>query len=229
MNYPLISEYIESIMSAEDNFDKLSYLEPVLGNDGLPIMNSGNFAVIFKMKDKRNGALYALKCFTKEQEGRDENYKLIENELDDINSAYLVTFKYFKKELFVDTHQTNETEFPVLLMDWVEGMNLDNYIRSNLNNNFVLEKLAYDFCKMSAWLYAQPFAHGDLKPDNILVKADGNIVIIDYDGMYVPSMRGEKAKEVGSPNFRHPLRTEIDFNERIDDFSLILISLSLKA
>lgn len=229
MNYPLISEYIDSIISADDNFEKLSYLQPVVGNDGLPIMTSGNFAVIFKMEDKRNGKLYALKCFTKEQEGRDENYILIENELEEINSPYLVTFKYFKKELFVDTHQTIETEFPVLLMDWVEGMNLDNYIRSNLNNNFVLEKLAYDFCKMSAWLYAQPFAHGDLKPDNILVRADGSIVIIDYDGMYVSSMRGQKAKEVGSPNFRHPLRTEIDFNERIDDFSLILISLSLKA
>ena len=94
MNYPLISEYIESIMSAEDNFDKLSYLEPVLGNDGLPIMNSGNFAVIFKMEDKRNGALYALKCFTKEQEGRDENYKLIENELDDVFNKYCAEKKF---------------------------------------------------------------------------------------------------------------------------------------
>lgn len=30
MNYPLISEYIEAIRSAEDNFDKLSKLRPVL-------------------------------------------------------------------------------------------------------------------------------------------------------------------------------------------------------
>lgn len=46
MNYPLISEYIESIKSAEDNFEELSYLMPVLGDDGLPVMTSSNFAVI---------------------------------------------------------------------------------------------------------------------------------------------------------------------------------------
>ena len=30
MNYPLIAEYIEAIRSAEDNFDKLSNLRPLL-------------------------------------------------------------------------------------------------------------------------------------------------------------------------------------------------------
>ena len=33
MNYPLLSEYIESIKSAEDNFNELSYLRSVL-DDG---------------------------------------------------------------------------------------------------------------------------------------------------------------------------------------------------
>ena len=76
MSYPLISEYIEAIKSAEDNFKELEYLRPVLGDDGQPIMSSGNFAVVFKMKDQRNGKLYAVKCFTKDQEGRSESYKL---------------------------------------------------------------------------------------------------------------------------------------------------------
>ena len=31
MNYPLLSEYIEAIKSAEDNFEELSYLKLVLG------------------------------------------------------------------------------------------------------------------------------------------------------------------------------------------------------
>ena len=35
MNYPLISEYIEDIKSAEDNFEELSYLSLVLDDDGL--------------------------------------------------------------------------------------------------------------------------------------------------------------------------------------------------
>ena len=70
MNYPLISEYIESILNAEDNFDKLSHLRPVFNETGSPIMSSGNFAVVFKMTDGEK--YYAIKCFTKEQEGREK-------------------------------------------------------------------------------------------------------------------------------------------------------------
>ena len=97
MNYPLISEYIESIKLAEDNFDELSYLRPVLDADGQPVMSSGNFAVVFKMKDERNGRLYAVKCFMKEQEGRAESYKLIADELELISSNYLTPIKYLEK------------------------------------------------------------------------------------------------------------------------------------
>ena len=68
-----------------------------------------------------------------------------------------------------------------------------------------------------------------MKPDNILVRDDGTLVLVDYDGMYVPSMKGEKAYEIGSPDFRHPQRTADDFDERIDDFSIASIALSLKA
>ena len=229
MNYPLISEYIEAIKSAEDNFEELSYLRPVLDDDGLPVMTSGNFAVIFKMKDDAKGKFYALKCFTREQEGRAEAYRQITEELENVDSPYLVPIRYLEKELFVDTAQTDETEFPVLLMDWVEGETLDKYLRENLDDKYALEMLAYRFSQLAQWLIPQPFAHGDLKPDNILVRDDGTLVLVDYDGMYVPAMKGQKARELGSPDFRHPLRTENDFDEHIDDFPLVSILLSLKA
>ena len=229
MNYPLISEYIEAIKSAEDNFEELSYLRPVLGDDGLPVMTSGNFAVVFKMKDERNGKLYAVKCFTMEQEGRSESYKLIADELEFVSSNYLTPIRFLEKELFVDTEQTSETEFPVLLMDWVEGKTLDKYIKENSDEKYILEMLTFQFCKMASWMIFQPFAHGDLKPDNILIKEDGHIVLVDYDGMYVPAMKGQKARELGSPNYRHPQRTIDEFDRHIDDFPLVTITMSLKA
>ena len=228
MNYPLISEYIESIKSAEDNFDELSYLRPVLDNMGQPVMSGGNFAVVFKMKDERDGKFYAVKCFTREQEGRAESYKLIADELEFVSSNYLTPIKYLENELFVDTKSSDEEEFPVLLMDWVEGKTLDKYLRENLGDKYALETLAYRFSQLAQWLMPQPFAHGDLKPDNILVREDGTLVLVDYDGMYVPAMKGQKARELGSPDFRHPSRTEGDFDEHIDDFSLVTILLSLK-
>ena len=229
MNYPLISEYVEAIKAAEDNFDQLKHLRPVLGEDGEPVMTSGNFAVVFKMKDGQTGKLHAVKCFLKEQEGRAEAYRQIAEELEFVSSTFLTPIKYLDKELFVDSANSEDSEFPVLLMDWVEGQMLDKYIREQIDDQYELSLLAYQFSRLAMWLMPQPFAHGDLKPDNILVKEDGTLVLVDYDGMYVPAMKGQKARELGSPDFRHPGRTEEVFDDHIDDFSLASILLSLKA
>ena len=229
MNYPLLSEYIESIKLVEDNFEELKHLRPVLDEDGKPVMSSGNFAVVFKMKDEQTGKLHAVKCFLKEEESRAEAYRMIAEELELVNSSYLTPIRYLDKELFVDSNVTNETEFPILLMDWVEGKTLDKYIRENIDDQYALEMLAYQFSRLAMWLLPQPFAHGDLKPDNIIVRDDGSLVLVDYDGMYVPTMKGQKARELGSPDFRHPSRTADEFNEHIDDFPIASILLSLKA
>ena len=229
MNYPLISEYVEAIKAAEDNFDQLKHLRPVLDDDGEPVMTSGNFAVVFKMKDEQTGKLHAVKCFLKEQEGRAEAYRQIAEELEYVSSTFLTPIKYLDKELFVDSSNSEDSEFPVLLMDWVEGQTLDKYIREHIDDQYEMSLLAYQFSRLAMWLMPQPFAHGDLKPDNILVKSDGTLVLVDYDGMYVPVMKGQRARELGSPDFRHPGRTEEVFDDHIDDFSLASILLSLKA
>lgn len=229
MNYPLISEYVEAIKAAEDNFDQLKHLRPVLGEDGEPVMTSGNFAVVFKMKDEQTGKLHAVKCFLKEQEGRAEAYRQIAEELEFVSSTFLTPIKYLDKEMFVDSANSEDSEFPVLLMDWVEGQTLDKYIREHIDDQYELSLLAYQFSRLAMWLMPQPFAHGDLKPDNILVKEDGTLVLVDYDGMYVPAMKGQKARELGSPDFQHPNRKDTDFDDHIDDFSFACILLSLKA
>lgn len=230
MTYPLISEYVEAIESAEDNFGELANLRPVTGSDGKPVMTSGNFAVVFKMRHALTGRLYAVKCFTRDQPGRAESYRMIADELECVSSSFLVHFSYHEKELYVDTDRSDEAEFPVLLMDWVEGMNLDQYLRQHMGDKDALRVLAFRFSKLAMWLTTQPFAHGDVKPDNIMVRNDdGSLVLIDYDGMYVPAMRGQRARELGSPDFRHPSRTEDAFNEHADDFPLASMLLSLRA
>ena len=229
MQYPLISEYIDAISMAEDNLDELSHLVPVLDKKGKPVMSGGNFAVVFKMQDSTTGKYYALKCFTREQDTRQENYIKIADELSHVSSSYIIGVRYLPKELFVDTTQSSEEEFPVLLMDWVEGQTLDNYLRNNIDQPAVIRKLSDSFNRMAIWLLSQPFAHGDLKPDNIIVNTAGELVLVDYDGMYVPSMKGMKSKETGSPNFRHPQRSDAWFDETIDDFSLSLMATALYA
>ena len=133
-----------------------------------------------------------------------------------------------EKELFVDS-QCEEDEFPVLLMDWVEGETMEAYIAANYRNQSAMSMLSYRFGKMAAWLRTQSFSHGDIKPDNIIVRPDGSLTLVDYDGMFVPSMKGSQSPTIGTKDFSHPLRTVDDFDETIDDFSLASIALSLKA
>ena len=62
-----------------------------------------------------------------------------------------------------------------------------------------------------------------------MVRPDGTLTLVDYDGMFVPTMKGQKSPTVGTKDFSHPLRTINDFDETIDDFALASIALSLKA
>ena len=228
MQYPLISEYVRAIQDASNNLDELAHLVPVQDDHGEPYRSSGAFAVVFKMKDEQTGKCYALKCFTEEQEGRAEAYRQIADELEFVDSSYITSVKYLDKEIFVDSSCEGD-EFPVLLMDWIDGETMESYIAENYQDNYAMAMLCYRFCKMAAWLRSQPFAHGDIKPDNIMVRPDGNLTLVDYDGMFVPAMKGLESPTIGTKDFSHPLRTVDDFDETIDDFALASIALSLKA
>ena len=229
MQYPLISEYVRAIQDASNNLDELAHLVPVQDDHGEPYRSSGAFAVVFKMKDEQTGKCYALKCFTEEQEGRAEAYRQIADELEFVDSSYITSVKYLDKEIFVDSSSCEEDDFPVLLMDWIDGETMETYIAENYQDNYAMAMLCYRFCKMAAWLRSQPFAHGDIKPDNIMVRPDGNLTLVDYDGMFVPAMKGQKSPTIGTKDFSHPQRTVDDFDETIDDFALASIALSLKA
>ena len=227
MQYPLISEYVRAIQDAASNLDKLAHLEPVADKHGEPYRSSGAFAVVFKMRDPKTGRCYALKCFTEEQEGRAEAYRRIADELETVDSNYLTTVKYYEGELFVDS--PCDDCFPVLLMDWIEGETMEAYVAAHCRDTYAMSMLCYRFCRMAAWLRSQPFAHGDIKPDNVMVRDDGTLALVDYDGMFVPTMKGQKSPTIGTKDFSHPLRTVDDFDETIDDFTLASIALSLKA
>ncbi len=228
MQYPLISEYVAAIRDAGDNLDQLKNLVPVPDDHGEPYRSSGAFAVVFKMKDEQTGKCYALKCFTEEQQDRAEAYRQIADELEMIDSPYVTSVKYLEKEFFVDSI-CEDDEFPVLMMDWIDGETMEAYIAKNYQDSYAMSMLCYRFCKLAMWLRSQPFAHGDIKPDNIMVRPDGSLTLVDYDGMFVPSMKGQQSPTIGTKDFSHPDRTINDFDETIDDFALSNIALSLKA
>lgn len=107
MQYPTILEYVKAIQNAGANLDWLAHLSPVLDDHGEPYLMSGDSSVVFKMQDKSSGKYYALKCFTKAQNGSADA------------SSNIGCVKYLEKELLV-LCQGKEEKYPVELMEWVD-------------------------------------------------------------------------------------------------------------
>lgn len=223
--FPSITKYISSLAFAPDIFSKYTTLLPVKDQKGDLIFSSGNYAVVFKMLCNKTGKNYALKVFHRHQEGRTESYKHISKHINNTESPYLVHYDYCENEIEVDGQ-----EYPALIMEWVEGQTLGNYLTELVQNEDTtgIFQLACSFDKMAVWLLEQPFAHGDLKTDNILIDENGTLRLIDYDGMFTPEMQGQHARENGSPGFRHPNRKIEHFNSQIDDFPILIISTGLQ-
>jgi len=225
---PTITEYRDALLF-EGAMKKYHNLEMVFDEHNEPVFSSGNYSVVFKMRDKETGKYYAVKYFTRDQENRSESYKLISKHLNATQSPYLVHFEYLEDEILLNSQLAGAREFPALVMEWVESKTLGEKLSELCQEEEQdgLFKLTCAFDQLAVFLLDQPFAHGDLNTDNILVESNGQLRLIDYDGMFTPEMDGQLARENGSPGFRHPLRTSKFFCPYIDDFSILLLSLSI--
>jgi hypothetical protein len=118
----------------------------------------------------------------------------------------------------------------MLKMEWCLGTTLHTYVEEYLDQPSALLWLSERWRRMINELQEQGIGHGDLQHDNVLV-SNGRIKLVDYDAMFVPSLKGEESLEPGHDNFQHPKRAgNLHFyNERIDDFAALVVYTSLRA
>jgi uncharacterized protein YjbI with pentapeptide repeats len=190
---------------------------------GRVLLWSGNFATVYKLT--KGDRAWAVRCFTRiPQADVQHRYQLISNYLNQHQIPYLVNFEFLAKGVLVKGEW-----YPILKMDWVNGMEIDRYIGEYINDSQVLLRLDKQLQQLRADLQRVGIAHGDLQHGNIMVNERGELKLVDYDGMYVPALRGIPPLEVGHPNYQPPNRSLDDFGDRLDEFSFNVISLSLRA
>ena len=73
------------------------------------------------------------------------------------------------------------------------------------------------------------WAHGDLKPENIVVRPSGELQLIDFDAMFLPAFAGRRSPELGTTAYQHPAREAGDLDASLDDYPAALISTALHA
>lgn len=223
--FPSISEYTTALRHAESGTFRSLRLALSVDEEGEPIYSRGSYSVVFKAHSIGNEReAWAIKCYVAEQERRIPSCRAISQQLNSIASPYLLPMQLCEEELRV-----GNTYYPLVLLPWVEGKSLVREVDYYLHNPERLLQLSQDFGHFAYWLRSQSFAHGDLKSDNLRIRPDGSIVLLDYDGIYLPSMQGELPREEGNPDYTHPLCSPSDFNLHASDFALAVIALSLRA
>ncbi|MBY0552032.1 MAG: DUF3592 domain-containing protein [Candidatus Obscuribacterales bacterium] len=225
-SWPSPQDYFEAVQSPLLSFSDpdLQHANPELDALGLPKPVSGGFASVYRLYADEKDKDWAVRFFLRNIPDQQERYERISTFILNDTLPYTVDFKYVATGV-----RASGDCFPLLKMDWVHGETLDQYIRNHAFSTEKMSALCSSFLTMHRELRAAGIAHGDLQHGNILITPSGELRLVDYDGMYVPSMSGWKSAELGHVNYQHPLRDANCFDERMDNFSSLLLLASLKA
>ncbi len=193
--------------------------DPVMG---LPRVRSGGFAITYKLQ--KPGKEFAVRCFHKPIADREQRHEAVSQFLQQcISSDIFISTHYVKSGILVKGQW-----YPITFMPWVTGDTLGTFLDHNYKNQQVVASLAEEFERVVGELVKLNIAHGDLSGANIIIK-NNKMILIDYDGMFVPGLKGYQSHELGNVNFQHPGRTNRHFDTSIDRFSCLVIYLSLAA
>ena len=225
MAYPSLEQYNEALQAPQ-----IHLLDPVLKSGavrttglGLPLALCGGFALTYTVTN--GGKRYALRCFHKEAPELERRYQAISSRLKQLSSPYFLPFEFIPKGIRIQGR-----EYPIVKMEWASGETLSEFLEREHRNPTALNRLRSTLAKLAEFLERERIAHGDIQPGNVMVsQAGGSVQLIDYDGMFVETLRGSKATELGQLNFQHPQRSATDFNEKLDRFSFLALDVALQA
>ena len=187
------------------------------------IKYSGGFCVVFPYQTSTKK--YAVRCWHAEVSDAKHRTQLIAEALKKVNLPYFVGFDFYEEGIM-----TSSGMQPIIVMDWVDAKSLKKILAEHINKPNIINEVAENFKKLVADLHANHFSHGDLQHGNIMVKPDLSLVLVDYDSMYVPDLKGMPDEIKGLIGYQHEARWKNEtVSEKADYFSELIIYISLKA
>src|SRR5215213_10144701 len=189
MAWPSISDYQEAIQNPRISLadPELQQGTPVCNRLGLPVPITGGFASVYQL---RCGArTWAIRCFLRDFADQQKRYAAIDAHLRKASFSYKVGFEFQPKGIRIRGEW-----YPILKMEWVPGALLNEHVEQRVGDAAALRALAEEWTACLRAMKRARVAHGDLQHGNVLV-AGGKLRLIDYDGMYVPSLAGMGSHE----------------------------------
>lgn len=224
---PTITDYIAALENPVGVFRTL-----FSGRDGVPVFErdlygelrfrAGNAAAVF-----RYGGDRFMKLYVRPNPYLREIYDYVSR----VRPSLLPRARLLRDELFVLSPGGASGLVDVVDGEWVEGETLAEIVesgKSRVESELRNEELIVIFEELCAELRAAEWAHGDLKPENIVVRPDGKMTLIDCDAMWIPAFEGRPAVELGTPPWSSRERTAPRFDKSIDDLPAARIAEWLK-
>jgi len=196
---------------------------------GLPVPHSGSFADVYQLKSA-DGKSWAVKCFTRRVSGLAERYRLLDEHLKRSRLPFMIAFQFLEQGI-----RLRGQWFPIVKMEWVDGVSLNEFVRTSADKPAILQALLQIWVKMARGLREASIAHGDLQHGNVLLipgSTPGSLAVrlIDYDGIWVPSMGQLASNEAGHPAYQHPLRTRMTTGSSdLDRYPHLVIACALRS
>lgn len=208
-------------------------IQTAAGSLKKPWGREGGFAVVYKFRTL-SGQMKALRCFrTATVPDIQARYDLMSSFFRQYVPDITIDLRYYEEGILVkDTAQGNQKRVcPVIVMEWIEGTTLLDKVDElcKQRDGQTLGALAAQWLELLGKMRSARMAHGDLAALNIMVRTDGRLVLVDYDGVYVPEFASMPQAVLGQQGYQHPDMANRPFNEHMDDFSALVIYLSLLA
>ena len=231
MAWPQANEFQEAVQNP-----RLAFSDPDLQSSeaktdalGLPHGISGQFGIVYEMV-ANDGRRWAIKCFTGPSPERQRRYHAISARFKQVDLPFMVGIDYLEQGIRIEGKW-----YPILKMDWVEGQTLNQFVGQRIDQPHLIEGLLGMWVKVAQRLRETDVTHADLQHGNVmlvpgLVEGKVSLRLVDYDGMYLPTLAGLPSGEKGHRDFQHPKRLATNYyGPEVDRFSHLVIYTALQA
>ena len=233
-SWPMASSYAKMLQKPANAFlsDSLRQCEIKQDDKGFPRGAAGSFAVVYKAT-LPNGQHRAVRVFTSYRPEVNERYGAISTHLKKhSNLRSIVEFNYHEEGIRVPNKQGHLKKFPIVTMEWVQGKTLYEWAKHTCTaqDKNAIHEVGARWRELINELRSAQIAHGDLQHANVMVTPSGELKLVDYDCMCVPSLKGEKNIELGVVPYQPRDRnSETRLSLSLDNFSSIFIFVALRA
>ena len=231
MGLPADSDYYEAIQHPLRCFrdDALRRGQAGLDPQGKPLVRHGRYAEVYEVRCAGGHERWAVKCYTRALAGSKLRYQALHEHLLGIDCPGIVQAEWLNQGISIRGRW-----LPAVKMRWVEGRRLNDYVREFCDQPQVLLELAGLWKDLSGQLRRVGLAHGNLQHDHVLVSRGPTdtltLHLIDYDGVFVPSLSDLASEKVGHANYQHPQRLwQKTCDAQADRFPQLVIYTALRA